>query len=66
MEALVMESDVKLLRPIMRAYMRSFDYDYDDWELDLPQVIEPAHCSEYVIRVLGDGRKAMGLGPIRI
>lgn len=38
----------------LQRYMEAFDYDLDDWDLNDPQTIDPAHCSQYVTALFTD------------
>ena len=38
-------------------YMEAFGYDLEDWDLNDPQQIDPAHCSQYVDTLFNDYRR---------
>ena len=59
-----LKEDIIFFKPIFKKYMDKFNYDFDDWKLNYPQNIQPKHSSEYVIRLINERRKSMGLKSI--
>jgi hypothetical protein len=49
--------DVAYFQPVLAAYMRHYEYPAD-WRLADAPVIRPAHCTEYVARVVARRRGA--------
>lgn len=61
----LLPEDVAYFRPLLDSFLRRFHYDADDWMLKPEPSISPDHCSEYVLRVLNERRRAENLAPVR-
>lgn len=49
--------DVEIFRPLLSPWLEKYGYDASDWQLNDQQVIDPAHCSDYFMRVVEEARK---------
>jgi len=57
--------DVDYYKPYLNKFLDQFDYNSDDWELE-QAIIEPAHCSEYYLKLVNERRVQNGLEPINM
>lgn len=48
--------DVHTWKPILEPWLEKYGYDVQDWKLYTEPAIQPAHCSEYFMRLVSERR----------
>jgi len=57
-------SDKDYFLPLFKDYMVEFNYDWQNWDLNKNQTVLKEHASEYLLNLINQRKKMLGLTPL--